>query len=61
MQNGFPNASSPASPGRSPEFLFANWREMLNQLKLTRDVRHTYAQAIELPELLRGQRAERRG
>ena len=47
MQNGSPNASSPAIPSRAPEIIFANWREMLNQLKLARDVRHTYAQAIE--------------
>ena len=47
MQNGSPNASASASPSRAPEIIFANWREMLNQLKLARDVRHTYAQAIE--------------
>jgi integron integrase len=47
MQSGSPNTSSSASPSRAPEIIFANWREMLNQLKLARDVRHTYAQAIE--------------
>ena len=47
MQSGSPNASSAASPSRAPEIIFANWREMLNQLKLARAVRHTYAQAIE--------------
>ena len=46
-QNGSPSASASASPSRAPEIIFANWREMLNQLKLARDVRHTYAQAIE--------------
>ena len=46
MQNGFPSASA-ASPSQAPEVIFANWRELLNQLKLARDVRHTYAQAIE--------------
>jgi hypothetical protein len=38
-----PDAASP----RAPEVIFANWREMLNQLKLARDVRHSYAQGIE--------------
>ena len=47
MQYGSPNAPASASPSRVPEIIFANWREMLNQLKLARDVRHTYAQAIE--------------
>ena len=47
MQNGSPNASSRANPRPGPEIIFANWREMLNQLKLARDVRHRYAQAIE--------------
>ena len=47
MQNGSPNAPASAHPSRGPEVIFANWREMLNQLKLARDVRHTYAQAIE--------------
>jgi hypothetical protein len=39
MQNTSPNASSGASPSRAPEIIFANWREVLNQLKLARDVR----------------------
>ena len=47
MQNGSSNASSCANPRPGPGIIFANWREMLNQLKLARDVRHTYAQAIE--------------
>ena len=38
-----PDAASP----RAPEVIFANWREMLNQLKLAREVRHTYAEAIQ--------------
>ena len=47
MQNGEPAAPSPALHERAPEVIFANWREMLNELKLSRASRHAYAQAIE--------------
>jgi hypothetical protein len=47
MQNGLPSAHSPVSHSRAPEILFANWREMLNPLKLDRRASRTYAQAIE--------------
>ena len=36
MQYESPNACASASPSRVPEIIFANWREMLNQLKLAR-------------------------
>jgi hypothetical protein len=36
MQNDLAAASSPVSHSRAPEIIFANWREMLNQLKLDR-------------------------
>ena len=47
MQNGHPAPQSHALSSQAPEIIFANWREMLNQLKLARAVRHTYAEAIE--------------
>ena len=47
MQNGEPAAPSPALHERAPEVIFANWREMLNELKLSRASRHAYAQALE--------------
>ena len=47
MLNGQPTAPTPAPHDRAPEVSFANWREMLNELKLSRATRHAYAQAIE--------------
>lgn len=40
-------ASTPASGSGAPEIIFANWRERLNQLSLSRAARHGYTQAIE--------------
>jgi hypothetical protein len=47
MQNGHSAPQSHTASPQAPEIIFANWREMLNQLKLARPVRHTYAAAIE--------------
>ena len=47
MPNGQSSPPPPAACLQAPEVIFANWREMLNQLKLARDVRHTYAQGIQ--------------
>jgi len=47
MQNDLSAASSAASHSRAPEVIFANWREMLNQLQLDRRASQAYAQAIE--------------
>ena len=47
MPDAHPAAASRPLAPRLPEIIFANWREMRNQLKLARAVRHTYADAIE--------------
>ena len=47
MLNGHSTPPAQAKSAQTPAVIFANWREMLNQLKLARAVRHTYAQAIE--------------
>ena len=47
MQNGDLVAPSPVRPSPAPEIIFANWRELLNELKLGRAVRQSYSQVIE--------------
>ena len=47
VQNAQSAPAPPAASPRGPEVIFANWREMLHQLKLAMPLRNTYAQAIE--------------
>ena len=47
VQSAVPSPTPASAHLHAPQIIFANWREMLNQAKLARPVRHAYASAIE--------------
>jgi len=47
MENGHVSPGSLVAAPPAPELIFANWREMLHQLRLGRGLKQTYGEAIE--------------